>query len=232
MMAMMGPLSPYRSIADLPEIIAVFPLGGVLLLPRAQLPLNVFEPRYLAMVGHALAGDRLIGMIQPDGEAAIAPEGDPAAVLPLARVGCAGRITAYAETADGRIALTLTGLCRFAAGAEQNAATPFRQVAADYAPFAGDLEAGAGERRVDREALLATLRAYLEANDLAADWHRIAAASSEQLVNSLAMLSPYGPGDKQALLESPDLASRAALLVALTERTLSGGVGMPPSRLQ
>ncbi len=225
-------LSQYRTILDLPNTIPVFPLAGVLLLPRAQLPLNVFEPRYLAMVDQALAGDRLIGVIQPDGEAAIALEGVASARPSLARVGCAGRISAYAETDDGRIAITLAGLCRFAVAREIGVSTPFRQVVADYAPFAGDLAVGNGEDEVDREALLAALRAYLKANNLTADWKEIGAASIEQLVNSLAMLSPYGPADKQALLEAPALAGRAALLVALTERALSGELGMPTSRLQ
>ena len=225
-------LSRYRTILDLPDTIPVFPLGGVLLLPRAQLPLNVFEPRYLAMVDHALAGDRVIGMIQPDGEAAIALEGVASARPSLARVGCAGRISAYAETDDGRIALTLIGVCRFVVAREVRVPTPFRQIVTDYAPFSGDLAVGNGEDEVDREALLAALRAYLKANNLTADWKEIGAASSEQLVNSLAMLSPYGPADKQALLEAPALASRAALLVALTERALSGEPGMPTSRLQ
>ncbi len=225
-------ISRYRTIIDLPDTIPVFPLGGVLLLPRAQLPLNVFEPRYLAMVDHALAGSRVIGMIQPDGEAAITLQGDASARPPLARVGCAGCISAYAETGDGRVAMTLTGLCRFVVTRELQVPTPFRQVVADYAPFAGDLAAGKGEDEVDRGALLAALRAYLRANDLTADWKEIGAASSEQLVNSLAMLSPYGPADKQALLETPALAGRAELLVALTERALSNEPGAPASRLQ
>jgi len=230
---MSGFLAKYRSITDLPDVIPVFPLGGVLLLPRAQLPLNVFEPRYLAVVDDALGGDRIIGMIQPDGEAAIAIEADPAASPPLARVGCAGRITAYAETADGRVAMTLTGLCRFAVLREIDTTTPYRQIVADYEPFADDLIVPAGQQdSVDREALLAALRAYLDANGLTADWKEINAASSEQLVNSLAMLSPYGPEDKQALLEAPALTGRAELLVALTERALSGRSGMPTSRLQ
>ena len=229
---MSGFLAKYHSIADLPDVIPVFPLGGVLLLPRAQLPLNVFEPRYLAMVDDTLGSDRVIGMIQPDGEVAIALEADPAARPPLVRVGCAGRITAYAETADGRIAMTLTGLCRFAVVREIETDTPYRQIIADYGPYADDITAPIGEDRVDRKALLAALRAYLDANKLTADWKEINAASSEQLVNSLAMLSPYGPEDKQALLEAPALTGRAELLVAMTERALSGRSGMPTTRLQ
>ena len=225
-------LSRYRAVPDLPDMIPVFPLDGVLLLPRAQLPLNVFESRYLAMVDHALAGDRLIGMIQPDREAAIAIEVVSSTRPSLARVGCAGRLSAYAETDDGRIALTLTGVCRFVVAREVRVPTPFRQIVADYAPFSGDLVADNGEGAVDCKALLDALRAYLKANDLTADWKEIGAASSEQLVNSLAMLSPYGSADKQALLEAPALAGRAALLVALTERALSGEPGMPTSRLQ
>ena len=229
---MPGFLAKYRSVADLPDVIPVFPLGGALLLPRAQLPLNVFEPRYLAMVDDALGGHRVIGMIQPNGEAAIALEADPDARPPLARVGCAGRITSYAETADGRIAMTLTGLCRFAVAREIEADTPYRQITPDYEPYANDLSASLEESLVDREALLAALRAYLDANGLSADWKEINAASSEQLVNSLSMLSPYGPEDKQALLEAPALTGRAELLVALTERALSGRSGTPTTRLQ
>jgi len=229
---MSGFLAKYRSVADLPKVIPVFPLGGVLLLPRAQLPLNVFEPRYLAMVDDALGGDRVIGMIQPDGEEAVALEADSGAHPPLVRVGCAGRITSYAETADGRITMMLTGLCRFAVAREIETDTPYRKVIPDYEPYADDLSASMEENLVDREALLTALRAYLDANELTADWGEINAASSEQLVNSLAMLSPYGPEDKQALLEAPALTGRAELLVALTERALSGRSGMPTTRLQ
>lgn len=228
----MGFLSRYRSLSDLPDVIPVFPLGGVLLLPRAQLPLNVFEPRYLAMVDHALAGDRLIGIIQPDGEAAIAVQSDPRERPPLARVGCSGRITAFAEAADSRIAVTLTGVCRFVVAGECPATRPFREIEPDFSPFLADLGEAGDEDDVDRETLLATLHDYLEAHDLRADWEQVRAASNEELVNSLAILSPYGPADKQALLEAADLASRAELLVALTERALSRRAGTVNSRLQ
>ena len=200
---------------ELPEVIPVFPLSGGLLLPRGHMPLNVFEPRYLAMVDAALAGDRIIGMIQPLGEDE-SDEMDP----PLRSVGCAGRITSFSETDDGRYLITLTGLVRFRVVEEVPSNKPFRYCRVTAEPFAGDYSVR-GEADVDREALLDAFRAYLEAHELEADWDSVNNASNESLVNAIAMIAPYGPAEKQALLEAPDLKTRAETLVALTEISLS-----------
>jgi uncharacterized protein len=223
----MGPLERYRTAHDLPARLPVFPLAGALLLPRTRLPLNVFEPRYLAMVHDAMAGDRIIGMIQPD---AAAHEGDDAPAIRA--VGCAGRITSYTETDDGRLLIVLTGIARFHVVAENASPGPWREVEADFTCFAGDLISGLGEADVDRRILLDTLRSYLDARQLVADWGEVEAASTESLVNSLSALSPYSPEDKQALLEAADLKARADMLIALTEVALARAEGADKSRLQ
>jgi Lon protease-like protein len=227
----MGPLERYRTAHDLPPRLAIFPLAGALLLPRTKLPLNIFEPRYLAMVHDAMAGSRIIGMVQPaDG----VDEGDDAP--PVRSVGCAGRITSYAETDDGRLLVVLTGIARFRIVAENDSpnphGSPYREVEADFTPFAGDLIAGLGEADVDRRVLIETLRSYLEARQLVADWGEVEAASTEALVNSLSALSPYPAGDKQALLEAADLKARADMLIALTEVALARAEGADGPRLQ
>jgi len=207
----------YRGPIDLPEVISVFPLPGALLLPRGQMPLNIFEPRYLAMIDDALRdGHRLIGMIQPDAVHAGA-KGTP----PLFKVGCVGRITQLAESGDGRYLLELTGVTRFRIEQELPVNTAYRQCRVTYAPFADDFVARKGEDEVDREAVLMALRAFMKANDLKADWEGIDQAPNEALVNALSMMSPYGPAEKQALLEAPDLKTRAELLVAITEIELA-----------
>jgi Lon protease-like protein len=213
----------YRSPSDLADVIPVFPLPGALLLPRGQMPLNIFEPRYMAMVDDALrASHRLIGMIQPD-PAHPGPEHKPN----LFKVGCVGRITQIAETGDGRYLLQLTGVVRFRIDEELDVATPYRQCRVTYAPFTDDFTARKGEDEVDRESLLRALSDFLKANDLKADWEGIENAPNEALVNALAMMSPYGVAEKQALLEAPDLKSRAEILVAATEielaKSSSGG---------
>jgi Lon protease-like protein len=207
----------YRRPIDLPEVIPVFPLPGALLLPRGQMPLNIFEPRYLAMVDDALRdGHRLIGMIQPDtSHAGVADE------PPLFKVGCVGRITQLAESGDGRYLLELTGVARFRTERELPVKTDYRQFQVTYAPFADDFIARKGEDAVDREAVLGALRAFMKANDLKADWEGIDQAPNEALVNALSMMSPYGSAEKQALLEAPDLKTRAELLVAITEIELA-----------
>ena len=207
----------YRGPIELPEIIPVFPLPGALLLPRGQMPLNIFEPRYLAMIDDALRdGHRLIGMIQPD----IAHTGNADKPV-LFKIGCVGRITQLAESGDGRYLIELTGVARFRIEEEMKVATSYRQCRVTFAPFADDFVARKGEAAVDREALLRALRGFLEANNLKADWEGIENAPNEALVNALAMMSPYGPAEKQALLEAPDLKTRAELLVAITEIELA-----------
>ena len=192
-------------------------MPGALLLPRGQMPLNIFEQRYLAMVDDAFRdGHRLIGMIQPD--VAHSPnEDDPA----LFRVGCVGRITQLAETGDGRYILELTGISRFKVVEEIAALTAYRQCKVDYFPFIDDFKARKGEDAVDREALLAVLADFLKANNLSVDWEGVESAPNEALVNALAMMSPYGTAEKQALLEAPDLKTRAEVLIAITEMDLA-----------
>ena len=207
----------YDRPADLPAVMPVFPLAAALLLPRADMPLNIFESRYLAMVDTAFCGERVIGMVQPDESAAASLNG-PA----LCRVGCAGRITSFAETGDGRYMINLTGVARFRIVEELSANTPFRQCRVTAAPFAADFRAGSGEAAVDRGSVLRTFCAYLKAHSLDADWESVGRASNETLVNALAMMAPFGPAEKQALLEAPDLRARAETLVAITEMSLAG----------
>jgi Lon protease-like protein len=207
----------YRGPADLPEVIPVFPLSGALLLPRGQMPLNIFEPRYLAMVDDAFRdGHRLIGMIQPDAAHSQSEE-RPA----LFRIGCVGRITQLAETGDGRYVLELTGISRFRVTEELDVATAYRQCKVDFFPFVDDFTARKGEEDVDRAAVLDALRDFLKVNNLKVDWEGIDRAPNEALVNALAMMSPYGPAEKQALLEAPDLKTRAEILIAVTEMELA-----------
>jgi Lon protease-like protein len=207
----------YRGPIEMPGVIPVFPLPGALLLPRGQMPLNIFEPRYLAMIDDALRdGHRLIGMIQPD-----AAHGASTDKPRLYTIGCAGRITQLAESGDGRYLIELTGVARFRIEEELKVATPYRQCRVTYAPFADDFIARKGENAVDRAALLSALTEFLKANDLKADWEGIEKAPNEALVNALSMMSPYGTAEKQALLEAPDLKTRAEILIAITEIDLA-----------
>ena len=199
----------YVNAGDMPETIPVFPLSGALLLPGGQMPLNIFEPRYLAMIDHALAGDRLIGMVQP------ALDGTENG---LCNVGCIGRICSFAETGDGRYHITLAGVCRFRIVEEPSAKAPWRQVR--IAPFLSDLETPDG-KEVDRDSLLRAFKSFLDANSMEADWESVNRADNVTLVNALSMMSPYGPAEKQALLEAADLKARAETLVALTEIMLA-----------
>jgi hypothetical protein len=219
-------LKDYNRPADLPQKLPVFPLPGALLLPRADLPLNIFEPRYLEMISDALSGERIIGIIQPkdDSDTADRPE--------LMKVGCAGRITSYAETPDGRMLVTLTGVSRFSIKSELTVDTPYRQVVANFKPFAIDLVMDLGAAEVNRPALLTAFKDYLTANNMSADWSEINAASTEVLVNTLSLLAPYPASEKQALLEAPDLKTRADVLVALTEMALSKSFSGKRHKLQ
>ena len=204
----------YSGIDELPQEISVFPLSGALLLPRCELPLNIFEPRYMDMIDAVLAGDRIIGMIQPMDAA----EGDQ--VPRLYAVGCAGRLTRFSETGDGRYIISLEGVCRFGVERETTTSTPFRRCAVSFARFAGDLVAPQTQG-VDRAAVMAALRAYASENALSVDWDLIRAATDETLVNALAMMSPFGVREKQALLEAASLQARAEMLVAITEFDLA-----------
>jgi hypothetical protein len=187
------------------------------LLPRGQMPLNIFETRYLAMVDDAFRdGHRLIGMIQPDVQHS-RDEDKPK----LFRVGCVGRITQLAESGDGRYILELTGIARYEVVEELEVLTPYRQCKVDYFPFIDDFTARKGEEEVDRDALLEVLTDFLTANNLKVDWEGVESAPNEALVNALAMMSPYGPPEKQAMLEAPDLKTRAEILIAVTEMDLA-----------
>lgn len=208
----------YKTPEDLPGVIPIFPLAGALLFPRALLPLNIFEPRYLAMVDDAMKGSRVIGMIQPDESKGGAPSA-PA----LFSTGCAGRITQYAESGDGRYLITLEGIARFRVTEEIVVTTAYRQCRVDVSEFRTDFVPRLGEEAVNREELLKTLAAYLKANKLEADWKDINEAQTEALVNGLSMMSPYGAREKQALLEAPDLKNRADVLVAITEMAIARG---------
>jgi len=215
------PMNPtYHQPSDLAEVIPVFPLAGALLLPRGQMPLNIFEPRYLAMIDDALRlGHRLIGMIQPDTAHQGPPGSEPQPHL--FRVGCAGRITQLAESGDGRYLIQLTGVARFRITEELVVPSPYRQCRVSYNDFVDDFTARKGEDAVNRPHLLQALRQFLEVNNLKADWDGIENAPNEALVNALAMMSPYGTAEKQALLEAPDLKTRADMLIAMTEMELA-----------
>ncbi|MEI9419100.1 LON peptidase substrate-binding domain-containing protein [Mesorhizobium sp. Cs1321R2N1] len=205
----------YRLAKDLPSTIALFPLEGALLLPGGRMPLNIFEPRYLQMVDEAVAGSRVIGIIQPGLNGALREDGEPE----LCNVGCIGRIIAFSETGDGRYLISLQGVCRFRITHELTVKTPFRQC--KPAPFLADLDEEQAADEIDRPALLRAFRAYLQANDLEADWESVSRAENAMLVNALSMMAPYGPAEKQALLEAADLKTRAETLIAITEMTLA-----------
>lgn len=212
----------YVHARDIPEIIPLFPLDGTILLPRGQLPLNIFEPRYLNMLDDVMGADRLIGMIQP----LSGPRDHPG----LAPVGCVGRVTAFAETGDGRYVITLTGLCRFRLGDELSLLTPYRQARVDYQPFADDLSpartVGDG---LDRTRLFELLTHYLENRGLEVDWKVAREAPPEALVNSLAMALPFEATEKQALLEAATLTERFGVLSALLQIDAADTGEVPPS---
>lgn len=220
----------YRGLTDLPARLPVFPLRGAILLPRAVLPLQVFEPRYLAMLDDVMSGARMIGIIQP--ERSDDTLESPVEGSALKSVGCAGRVTTYQELDDGRLMIALTGVARFDTTREQPTDRPYRQFAVDFRRFAADLRAGAGEADLDRETLLAALKKFLDHRKLRADWNAISSAPGEHLVNMLSIVSPFGPEEKQALLEAGTLKQRADILVALAEMELAAGDAGPGSRLQ
>lgn len=215
---------PHRHVSELPAELPVFPLAGALILPRSELPLNIFEPRYLAMFDAALASNRLIGMIQP------VPDASGMSSPALCAVGCAGRITRFAETGDGRYFIGLDGVCRFRVGAEKTTGQTFRTFAVDYSEFASDLDPNANMSPPDRNAVLEALRSYAERNSIGVDWDAVSKAPDEALVNALSMMSPFGVKEKQALLEATSLRARAEVLVALAEMDLAAGgaSGRPP----
>ena len=201
-----------HTLETLPETLPIFPLSGVLLLPHGRLPLNIFEPRYLAMTRDAMSGPRLIGMVQP-----INPADEGGEAPAVYGAGCAGRITAFEETGDGRFLITLTGFCRFAIAEElPPGETDYRRVRADYGRFAADLIEPAANR-VDRDRLLRALDAYFKLRGYQADWDAVEKTSSESLVTTLAMTCPFAANEKQALLEAAGTDERAEIVTALME---------------
>jgi uncharacterized protein len=223
-------LERYRSLSDLPAQLPVFPLRGAIALPRTTIPINVFEPRYLAMVDDVLRGDRLIGIIQPTGDGGAT--GSPAErSAPLQAIGTVTRLIAHQEQPDGRVLITLCGVCRFDVAGEAPTDTPYRTLEISCDRFGQDLDA-ADDRNVARAPLLAALRRYLNARNLDADWPAIENSDNEDLVNGLAIAGPFGPAEKQALLATMTLAERARMLIALTEFDLAGGAAKPGPRLQ
>jgi len=210
------------SIGDLPRLLPVFPLAGVLLLPRGRLPLNIFEPRYLAMFDDALKGGRMIGMIQPaDPEAA-----EPAPAL--FGVGCAGRITSFSETGDGRYLVALDGISRFRVASELELHRGYRRVIPDWTPFAADLNEEPCS--IDRSRLINLLQAYFRQQGLSANWEAIGQAPDERLLTSLSMICPFSPPEKQALLEAGCLSERGRLMMTLLEMAIAGHADDDPPR--
>ena len=208
-----------QSADDLPPFVPVFPLSGALLLPGAQRPLNVFEPRYIDMVDAALSGDRLIGLIQPEDTSEESPRGR----TPLQKIGCLGRITHFEETGDGRYFIILEGVCRFELGAELTVMTPYRQCMIDVRRFASDFDLELGEEDVDRERFLKMMRDYAEFGDFDLNWKEIEETGTAALVNFCCMVSPYGAAEKQLLLEAESLEARAEALIALAEVEMARG---------
>lgn len=205
-------------LTDLPDIIPVFPLSGALLLPRGRLPLNIFEPRYLTMIEDCLkTPHRLIGMIQPR---ALPGESDGTA---LQGIGCAGRLTSFAETGDGRYMITLTGVSRFRIGPEQEGFHPYRRMRAEWSGFARDRGPAETDPGLDRARFLPLLRRFFRQRELDTDWGALEGAADELLINALSTLCPFGPEDRQALLESPSLTDRRETLTTLIEFALHQG---------
>lgn len=202
--------------ADLPETIPLFPLPGAIVLPRARLPLHIFEPRYVQMLKDCMKTEtRLIGMIQPRPT----PSGEPR----LSAIGCAGRLTAFSETEDGRYMITLTGISRFRLREEVQGFAPYRRAKVDWTPFARDLGEAEPDPTLDREPFLALVGRFFLKEKLGTDWPSLREAEAEMLINALSMLCPFAPEDKQALLEAPSLTTRRETLVTLMEFALRGG---------
>lgn len=210
------------NLADLPETVPIFPLPGALLLPRARLPLNLFEPRYLAMLEDVLkTPHRLIGMIQP----IAMPEGrgEGRSAGRLHRIGCAGRVTAFQETEDGRYMITLSGVSRYRMVEAVEGFAPYRRATVDWSSFERDLGRTEGDDDFDRKAFLKVLARFFETAQLSSDWDSLKEAEAELLINSLSILCPFDPEEKQALLEAPTLSNRRETLVTLMEFALRSG---------
>ncbi len=219
----MGVQNPTQ--AELPSDFPIFPLPGALLLPHGRLPLNIFEPRYLAMVDDSLAHGRMFGMIQPLGHAPRLANGPG-----LYQIGCLGRLTQFAETEDGRYLITLTGVSRFRVVEELAIKNGYRRITADFSPFARDLSPTPRGFGIDRAELLGALRPFFTMHDIDANWDAIERMPDGVLVTTLAMLCPFDEAEKQALLEAPTEADRAADLLALLRMSVhEGDPGSRPS---
>ncbi len=204
-------------LSDLPDTIPVFPLPGALLLPRARLPLHIFEPRYLQMMDDCLkTSSRLIGMVQPNEVPGRQGHG-------LHRIGCAGRLTQFSETEDNRYLITLTGISRFRVLSEVDGFLPYRRCKVDWSSFDRDMGSSEGDTFFDRSKFMSLLGRYFDARGLSADWDTLKDADDELLLNSLSMMLDFEPEDKQALLEAPSLSTRRETLVTLIEFALRGG---------
>jgi Lon protease-like protein len=215
-------MDPFQPAPEaLPEEIAVFPLSGALLLPGGRLPLNIFEPRYLAMTLDSLGAGRLFGMIQGDPSKPRTERGST-----IYQVGCLGRLSSFSETEDGRLLITLTGVVRFRVAEEIEMRRGYRRVRADYSPYLADMDDPLDE--VPREAILAALRPYFAAKGIDANWSAIEEMAGPALVTTLAMVCPFAVPEKQALLEAPTLSERAETLVALLQMEAHGGGDLPP----
>jgi hypothetical protein len=204
---------------QLPAEIGIFPLPGALLLPHGRLPLNIFEPRYLALITDAMANGRMLGMIQPD------PSQPQAGTGPAVyRTGCLGRLASFAETDDGRFLITLAGVARFRIAQELPMRAGYRRVRADYAPFLADLaEPGEEQGDLDRRALATALKPYFRAHQIDANWDAIEQTPDAMLVTTLCMVCPFDLREKQALLEAGTPEARAAMLIALLQMGAAGG---------
>ncbi|MGN6100093.1 MAG: LON peptidase substrate-binding domain-containing protein [Devosia sp.] len=212
------PTSP----ADLPESVPIFPLSGALLLPFAHRPLNIFEPRYVRMVDDALAGNRLIGLIQPRDDGEESPRGR----APLQPVGCLGRLTHFEENGEERYFIILEGICRFDLGRELRVMTPYRQAVISAERFGQDFERGFGAEEVNRDRFIKMMRDYAEFASIEMNWDEINKTPIADLVNFCCMVSPYGAAEKQALLEAGSLERRAETLIAMAEYEMArGGAG-------
>ena len=226
-----NPFDP--SFERLPDTLPIFPLSGVLLLPGGKLPLNIFEPRYLSMIFDSLAGHRMIGMVQPMQPGGFAGDGIPGddGRPKVHQVGCAGRVVSFNETEDGRLLLALSGICRFQISRELDLAHGgYRRVSALFSPYRADLDLADEMVALDRERLMAGLAAFFRGKNLSTDWDALKKADDLNLVNSLSMVLPFGPSEKQALLEAADTSARAKLLVAFLEMAAFGSPSDTPQR--
>jgi hypothetical protein len=214
-----------QSVADLPDSVPVFPLTGALLLPFAQRPLNIFEPRFVEMVDAALCGDRLIGLVQPQDTSIESPRGR----APLEQIGCLGRLSHFEDDGEGKYFIMLEGICRFVIVSEPRVDTPYRQCVISAERFASDFERGLGADRVNRPRFIKMMHDYAEFAQIDMNWDEIDRTETADLVNFCCMVSPYGAREKQALLEAETLEERAETLIAMAEVEMAhGGDGAVP----